>query len=82
MRDKIDRRLLHKFLWEHRDRYDRIAYSQNELAEMLDIHFATMSLILKEMAENGRLVKIRKGTWKVVDPQVYAFENKTEDTLF
>ena len=76
LRDKVDRGLLHKYLWKKRSRMDLMSGSQDDLAEGLGISKTAMSLILKEMAEHGMLIKLKRGTWKIVDPQLYALGEK------
>lgn len=78
LRDKVDRGLLHEYLWKHRTRGGFIAGSQIDLAEKLGIGKVAMTLILTEMAEKGMLIKHRRGTWQIVDPQMYALGEKPE----
>lgn len=77
--DKVDRGLLHEYLWKHRTREGFVAGSQNALAEGLGITKVAMSLILKEMSEYGMLIKHRRGTWQIVDPKLYALGEKPID---
>ena len=77
--DKVDRGLLHEYLWKHRNRAGFMSGSQNELAEKLGITKVSMSYILKEMAGYGMLIKHKRGTWQVVDPQAYALGEKPVD---
>ena len=76
LKDKVDRGLLHEYLWKHRTRTNFMSGSQDELADGLGISKTAMSLILKEMAEYGMLVKVRRGTWLIVDPHLYALGEK------
>jgi DNA-binding XRE family transcriptional regulator len=76
IKDKVDRGLLHEYLWKHRTRTNHMSGSQDDLAEGLGISKTAMSLILKEMAEYGMLIKIRRGTWQIVDPVLYAMGEK------
>lgn len=79
LRDKVDRGLLHEYLWKHRDRRNMMTGSQNELAEKIGIGKVAMSLILKEMAEKGMLIKHGQGKWEVVDPEAYLWEHSPDD---
>lgn len=76
LRDKVDRGLLHEYLWKHRTRTGHMSGSQDNLAEGLGISKVAMSLILKEMAGYGMLIKVKRGTWLVVDPHLYAMGEK------
>lgn len=70
--DKIDRELLHEWLWTKRDRLGFIPYSQTELAEMLGITIYTLSSIFGELRDQGRVEKHRS-KYKVFDPKVVAW---------
>lgn len=71
---KIDRQLLHEMLWNTRVRGNFMAYSQTELAEEFGITQATMSLIFKELSEEGR-VKRMKHKWLVYDPEPFKWDS-------
>lgn len=80
-RDKVDRQLLHEYLWGMRDRNDLIPISQKELAEKLGIDQSTMSIIFREMRESGRLRRIG-GKYQVLDPELHRWKNTGERSLF
>jgi CRP-like cAMP-binding protein len=65
--DKIDRQLLHQFLWKYRDRSNFVTFQSGELAEMLGISIWQMSRILGEMTEKGLLRKVGK-KYSVTEP--------------
>ena len=79
---KVDRQLLHEYLWEQRARGNFMSGTQAELAKEFHVTFATMSLIFKEMAEDGRLR--RSGSkFLIYDPDVYRWQVVPEpDRLF
>lgn len=79
---KIDRELLHKFLWETSDRSNFMTFSQGELAKEFNVTAATMSLIFKELIEDGRVKKIG-AKWKIIEPDVHKWHHVPEpETLF
>lgn len=78
LKDKVDRELLHAYLWKHRTREGFVSGTQNDLADKLGITKVAMTMILTEMAEKGMLVKHRRATWQIVDPQMYALGEKPE----
>lgn len=77
---KIDRELLHQYLWEHRGRGDYMSGTQGELAEQLGVTQATLSLIMKELAIAGRLTKVGH-KFRINSPDVSRWEADPE-TLF
>lgn len=77
---KVDRELLHQYLWEHRGRGNYMSGTQGELAEQLGITQATLSLIMKELSIAGRLSKVGH-KFKIHDPDVSRWE-ATPETLF
>lgn len=59
MRGKtVDRLALHGELWSRRDRVGRVEIYQKRLAEELGITQATMSLIIKDFSQEGRVNKV------------------------
>ena len=69
----IDRVALHCDLWSKSDRLNRIEIYQKELAQTLGVTQATMSLIIKDLVEDGRVRKIASkprnvGIYVVRDP--------------
>ena len=48
--------------------------TQKELADMLGLHEVTVSNILKELRESGRVKKVGKRT-RVLDPSLTAWDN-------
>lgn len=67
--DKVDRQLLHQFLWKYRDRSNFVTFQSGELAEMLGVSIWQMSRILGEMTEKGLLRKVNT-KYVVVDPSI------------
>lgn len=78
LRDKVDRDLLHRYLWNKRTHQGFMTGTQDELAAKLGIGKVSMSLILKEMSERGMIIK-RKRRWQIVDPTLYALGEKPEE---
>lgn len=79
MSAKIDRQALHDMLWEKADRVGKVEIYQTGLAEELGITKPTMSLIIKELTDDGRIRKLfaRKanvGVYKVSDPAQFEHE--------
>lgn len=68
--DKVDRDLLHQYLYKNSDRHHMMTISPSELADALGISVFHMSRILKEMKETGRLRVVGKRV-EVVDPDLY-----------
>jgi predicted transcriptional regulator len=71
-RDKIDRHMLHEFLWEKRDRNGKFPHSQTDLAEALGITIWALSDIFKELKEQGRVEKVH-GKYKINDPATFVW---------
>lgn len=76
--DKIDRDLLHDYMWRNSDRNKVWLGRPGELAEDLGIGSATMSIIFREMIVDGRMTKV-KGKFYMVDPSVWAWTNRQPD---
>lgn len=76
--DKVDRDLLHDYLWRNSDRNNVWLGRSGQLAEDLGIGVATMSIIFREMITDGRLSKV-KGKYYIVDPAVWAWKNRQPD---
>lgn len=68
---------MHEFLWKHRGRGNFMSGTQTELAAEFDVTRATMSLIFKEMAEDGRLKRVG-GKFLIFDPELYMWQNTPE----
>lgn len=75
--DKVDRVLLHQFLWKYRDRSNFMSFKSGELAEMLGVSIYTMSRILDEMNKKGLLKKIGN-KYCVVEPGIVAWNPNGE----
>lgn len=81
IRDKVDRDLLHDYMWKRTDHNSRFSMSQKELAEALSITQFTMSAIFSEMCRDGRLRKV-KWNFFVTDPALWRWKNpKSERRL-
>lgn len=55
----LDRDALHSFLWDRTDSKDVIRIVQRELAEQLGVTIYTMSRVVKEFCQEGRLKKVQ-----------------------
>lgn len=70
VKDKIDRDLLHEYLWKISEtRSHKLTIRQDALAEGLGITPFTMAKIFRELLDDGKLRRMRK-TFFVVDPAV------------
>lgn len=78
LRDKVDRDLLHAFMWKHADRNHRWLGRSGQLAEDLGINASSMSIILREMITEGRIKKVN-GKFFITDPAQWAWKNPTPD---
>lgn len=79
---KIDRKLLHEFLWTTRDRSGFMTQKQGQLAKEFGVTAATMSLIFKELIDDNRVKKMGK-RWLVNDPAHLKWETDfAPDSLF
>lgn len=58
MRERVDRHELHEYLFRLVNRRGVVRLQQNKLAKGLDISKWTMSRIVHEMIDDGRLKKI------------------------
>lgn len=84
--DKVDRKLLHQFLWKYRDRSNFMSFKPGELAEMLEITIYAMSAIFKDMCEKGYLRKLGNGKYIIIEPSLTVWsDDKTDpnqETMF
>lgn len=69
----VDRLALHQELWKRCDRFGKIQILQGELADELGITKPTMSNIIRDMSEEGRLKKVAAkkrniGVYQIKDP--------------
>jgi hypothetical protein len=76
--DKVDRDLLHSYMWRNSDRNGRWIGRPGDLAEGLGVNAATMSTILTEMVQDGRLLR-QAARYVVIDPALWAWSNKKPD---
>jgi DNA-binding MarR family transcriptional regulator len=70
----IDHSAVHRSLFLRADRRDRVLINQTDLAHELGVNKFTMSRIITQMVEAGRMHQITKnkyqrGYFKVTDPQ-------------
>jgi DNA-binding Lrp family transcriptional regulator len=83
----IDRIELHRYLWMQATRNGRVEIYQKSLAEKIGVTQATMSLIIKDLKESGRIRKISSkannvGIYAVRDPAMFEHEfDPTEPTV-
>lgn len=80
----VSRPDLHQLLWSRSDRFGRVEVYQKELAEEIGVTQATMSLVMKDLVETGRVKKIAAkrrnvGIYTIRDPKSYPhpFEGQT-----
>jgi hypothetical protein len=66
---RIDRELFHSWLWQHRGRKDVITMKQTEMAEQLKCSVHTPSRLIRELIEAGKVMKVRNGLYRVIDPE-------------
>lgn len=79
---KIDRQLLHEFLWKTKGRGNFMSQTQTELASEFDVTRPTMSVIFSEMAADGRLKRVG-AKFLIYDPDLYQWEHTPEpESLF
>lgn len=76
----VDRPLLHQYLWSKSDRMNRIRLDQKCLASELGVNHYTMSRIVHELIEMGRIRRLAIGqgnarTYVVADPDLFDREN-------
>lgn len=71
--DKIDRALLHQYLWKYRDRSGFMSHKSGEMAGLLGITIHAMSAILKEMCDKGYLKKLGNSKYIVIEPNITAW---------
>lgn len=74
---KIDRQKFHEYLWENRDRHDILKIKASDLAQTFGVTKWTMSNIMREMEETGRLKRIRK-RFKIIDPSLHRWNYTPE----
>lgn len=79
---KVDRGLLHDYLWETKDRNDIVKINQQYLSKELNINSFTLSHLLIKMVEEGRLDRLGNSRFMVKDPTTWRLESSKMDTLF
>jgi hypothetical protein len=70
---KFDRDALHAYLYRKSDRLHRIVLNQKKMAEQLEVSYYNFTVIIRGMAEEGRLrqiggSKFGSKTYLVEDP--------------
>ena len=65
---RIDRELFHLWLWDSRGRNNRVSMSQAEIAQRLKCSPSTPTRIFSELIATGRIIRLRDGSFQVVDP--------------
>lgn len=78
--DKIDRQMLHEYLWKISGRNGMLLISQTELAEDLHVTIFTISNIFREMREDGRVTKVGS-KYKITDPEMWRWEHNDQQRL-
>lgn len=73
----IDLDALHRYLYRRTDPFDRLHLNLRELAVELDLSYSNLSVVIKKMAQQGRLRRIGGGkysqkTYHVTDPAAWA----------
>lgn len=76
MSEAIDRDGLHRYLWRRSDRLGRLRLVQKELADGLGVTKFTISRIMKEFTDQGRVRSLGRGersshTYLVIDPDAW-----------
>lgn len=76
MNTGVDRALLHGYLWSKTDRMNRIRLDQKALAAQLGVNHYTMSRIVHELLDAGRIRRLSIGhgnarTYIVADPEAF-----------
>jgi hypothetical protein len=74
---KLDRDALHRYLHDRCDAHGKVKVVQKLLAEQLDVTHYTISRILKEFVQEGRVKKLGKdahnvSTYIVSDPETWS----------
>lgn len=64
----LDRDGLHRLWWRKAGRTGQLKIVQTEWAELLDVTNSTLSRIMKEFAEQGRIRKIGWCLYAIADP--------------
>lgn len=70
MRERVDRQALHEYLFRQVNRNSVVRIRQNKLAAGLDINKWTMSKIIHELVDDGR-IKRQRGSidyYRIEDP--------------
>lgn len=81
---KVDRDLLHEYLWKQTDKNGRMLITQKELAERLDMNRYHLNTIFREMIMAGR-VRRSGAAFFITDPMHWQWTNRTAEpppTLF
>lgn len=69
MNDRVDRELFHAWLWENRGRRDMIEMTGAEIAKRLRLSPHTPTRLFNEFVSAGKLKKVRRGKYIVIDPE-------------
>lgn len=74
--NKVDRQLLHEFLWKRAGNSGKVTIDQTKLAEQLGLSRTTVVRIIGEMGLEGRVKKIserqhRRCLYRVTDPETW-----------
>lgn len=77
--EEIDRDALHRVLWRSVDRFNRVTFKSEALADELLISAYHFSRIVTQMCKQGRLVELARKksgirTYEVIDPKVWRGE--------
>lgn len=62
---------LHYILWLRRDAHDTVRLVQNDLADELRVDQSHLSRILRRMEKAGRLEKVGRGLFHVLNPATW-----------
>lgn len=79
---KVDRGLLHEYLWSVRDRFDVVKIDQKALSMELSLSNFTISHLLKKMVEDGQLQRLGNSKFIVNDPMTHRLNSNKMDPLF
>lgn len=74
---------LHRYLWEHSNRFHEVQVNQQEMGALLGVTRFTIMRHLREMCHQGRITKVRLqdhvGTYRITDPDDPKFDNSRDN---
>lgn len=76
--EKLDRDLLHEYLWKTADKSGRMLMTQTDLAERLAVNRYHLSVIFREMMMAGR-VRRAGSAFFITDPAAWKWTNRAPE---